>query len=456
MKISKALKLTTTIGVTIALPTAVIIASVASIEKSEKMTHSKEDITNLMEFSQNKKNVIIYFTDSLSGNGISTFLSQNPKISNKLKGFTMYDNTVSPNYTNLGVPAIVGGWDFTLDEQKYGMYKNVNGQKVVNLAHENMMSMMEKAGYTQSWHTMQYYGSGGTTFSIDPSDAMSYIGKKRDINVTRPSWVNKAYEKNYKSDTPPQFKHMSALKEINQHLNLVKTKKPVFKFIGNESSHTPFSYEENGKYYKGQGDGNSKNKSLKTTMDLFGGFIDKVKSFGQEVYDNTMIMFVTDHGSHENDRASYKYLSPEMKKLESDFLGVKGLFKEFGNTSIIRNNPTILFKPFGSNNKLKFNRKNLMSIYDVPQLILNEINKGKTNPLNYNLNKSHNKMYSSNPLSLTNRTLEVYNESYWYIEPGSTHTIPNVALRVHNNFYDFNNWEWTHFKAKKQWKKIIR
>ncbi|TCG10543.1 sulfatase-like hydrolase/transferase [Mycoplasma todarodis] len=411
-------------------------------------------VDSLTTLSKNKKNVVVYFSDSLPGNGISNLLKTHPKISEKLSGFTMYDNTVSSNYTNLGVPAILGGWDFTMDEQKYGFFKNEDGQEVVNLAHDRMMEMFQKAGYKQAWHSLQYYATGSSKYAVEPKKAMKRIGENRDITVTNPAWVNQTFEgEKYNANLRPQYRHMNSLKQINEYIRLKETGKPLFKFIGNESTHTPFAFEDKDGYHPGNANGSSRNKSMETVMDLFGKFVDKVKSFGKEIYDNTVILFVSDHGAHEGDKSAYKYLSPKMKKFEGDFLEVNGLFESFGSTSIIRNNPTILMKPFNETGKLKYNSKTLLSIYDIPQILLNEINKGKK-VLDFNVNKSKNKMYSKNPLALTSRTLEVYNETHWWIESGNKHTVPQIALRVHNNFYDFNNWEWSPFKENKVWKKI--
>ncbi|TCG11806.1 sulfatase-like hydrolase/transferase [Mycoplasma todarodis] len=410
-----------------------------------------KNINNLETISKNKKNVVVFFADSLVGNSVANYVNNNDAIKKDMQGFTAYDNIVSSNYTNLGVPAIVGGWDYTLNEQKYGKLKDVKSSEILNQAYDNMMGMMEKAGYAQQWHAMQYYNDPTGTWAVTPENAMSRIGKGRNITVTDSKGINKNFKK---PETDGPVADLTASVAIKDNIKAADTEKPMFKFIFSEATHLKFARLENNKAVEGDGTDIAKNKSMESTIGIFQELVSKIKSFGDEVYDNTMIVFVSDHGAaHDGaDKDAFKYSSDDMKKFVKDFDKYKDVKEAFGYYSIFRNNPSLMMKPFKSNGAFNLDHKTLLSIYDVPQLIKNELNENGSK-FDYDLNKSKNHMYNENPLKLTTRTLDVYNERSWAIDKkyGRDHTIPEIALQVKDSIFDINNWKWSPFIKEKNW-----
>ena len=64
--------------------------------------------------SRSGKNVIVFMLDMGMGEYIPYFFQEKPELKEKFSGFTYYANTISfGRYTNLGTPALFGGYEYT-------------------------------------------------------------------------------------------------------------------------------------------------------------------------------------------------------------------------------------------------------------------------------------------------------------------------------------------------------
>lgn len=67
-----------------------------------------------IELSKNGKNVIVLMMDRAYGGFLPYLLQEKPALQKQFAGFTYYPNTISyGNYTNVGAPALFGGYEYT-------------------------------------------------------------------------------------------------------------------------------------------------------------------------------------------------------------------------------------------------------------------------------------------------------------------------------------------------------
>ena len=98
------------------------------------------------ELSQTGKNVIVLMLDRAVGSHVPFLFNEKPELKEKFAGFTYYSNTISfGGKTNFGVPAMLGGYEYTPVE-----LNKRNEEKLVtkhNEALKVMPSIFAKNGY---------------------------------------------------------------------------------------------------------------------------------------------------------------------------------------------------------------------------------------------------------------------------------------------------------------------
>ena len=91
-------------------------SKIASVVFSHKTNEKalQEQNKNYIELSKTHKNVLILFVDRAIGAYIPLIFNEHPILKDQYKGFTYYPNTLSfAGYTLLGYPAILGGYEYT-------------------------------------------------------------------------------------------------------------------------------------------------------------------------------------------------------------------------------------------------------------------------------------------------------------------------------------------------------
>ncbi|MCL2719898.1 MAG: membrane protein insertase YidC [Treponema sp.] len=82
-----------------------------------KEEHIIEDILPIFSLSQNGKNVVIIMLDRAFSGFLPYIFNESPELYDHYSGFTYYPNTVSFNgYTGMGVPPVFGGYDYIPQE----------------------------------------------------------------------------------------------------------------------------------------------------------------------------------------------------------------------------------------------------------------------------------------------------------------------------------------------------
>lgn len=146
--------------------------------------------TNILNFSQNKKNVLLIISDTIQSDIFAQAIIKNPDFKNKLDGFVYYPNLLSvSSITYLSVPSILGGAYYHPIEiwkrikQNGGTYK----QEALNSL-KNLLVGAAKQGYQVS----VFAG-----YPADPIDVRQ-IGD-HNIEITDQSFEEYLYQKNMRN-----------------------------------------------------------------------------------------------------------------------------------------------------------------------------------------------------------------------------------------------------------------
>ncbi len=438
------------------------IASCGAKTEAEKTEPIRLD--KLTTISNNHKNILVFFNDEVTGDTAYEMLKKRKDIQKNLSEFTIYKNTVSAQYTNFGVPAIVGGWDYTLRNQDKGTLKNSSNWESIRAAYSNSINMLEKAGYSQQWHSMQYADKESDSNAHYEAVKVNLPNHKNFIS-TSVDEVNGFYDVPNGGNTF-QGDSTRAMWGIKENLKAKKTEKPMFKYFANEGTHVNFS-----KYDKKTNEvvtGITSDEATIYSLDYIGDVEQKIKAMGQNVWDNTMIIYVSDHGSARTKFGLTPNNSPEMDNLGNytsryDNKWIMDYRYDLDGVNFTRMNPTLMIKPFkngtGPSSPLKFDDQTLLSNRDIPTIIRNAI-RSYDNNFTYQVADKNGTDYFSfreNPLNQTkDRTINIYPVELDDWQPqydDKNHTNSGSQIRVKNYFYKKENWEYSDYNNTK-WVKM--
>lgn len=124
-------------------------------EKIRSYVSSEEGIC--VPLSKNGKNVVVIMLDRAISIYYPFIINENPKLKEQLAGFTFYPNTISYGpYTNLGSPALFGGYEYTPEEMN-----RRNTEKLADKHTEALKVMpvlFDEAGYNVTMLDPVYAG----------------------------------------------------------------------------------------------------------------------------------------------------------------------------------------------------------------------------------------------------------------------------------------------------------
>ncbi|NQZ28819.1 MAG: hypothetical protein HRT98_00305 [Mycoplasmatales bacterium] len=435
---------------------------------SKRSTLDLKDIKNRVEklttLSNNHKNILLFFNDEVTGDTAYEMLKKRKDIQENLLDFTIYKNTVSDQYTNFGIPAIVGGWDFTLRNQDIGTLKDKTNWESIKLAYTNSMSMLSKAGYSQQWHSMQYADKENDDDALDKNVKINFPNQK-DLTSTSTTELNKIYG-NYNTFESWTANALRSSLTFKEHLKSNKTKKPIFKFFGNEATHKNFAALD--KKTNQPIAGVKSDEAIIYSLKYISEIEKKIKSMGQDIWNNTMIIYVSDHGSARQPWGLTSNNSKEMHHMNNKNARMNNNWvihekENVKNVWTTRMNPSIMIKPFKDGTKksehLKFDDETFLSNRDIPTIIRNAIksyNKNFTYQV-ANKNGTDYPSFREDPLNqTTDRTINIYpvKENDWKPQYNKkNHSNLSTRIRVTNNIFKRENWEWSDYKNT-HWEKM--
>ena len=245
------------------------------------------------------KNFVIFVVDAVDSVLFEKVMNNNPQYQDTFKNFTYYPDTISPYlFTRDTIPFIISGiWNenktnfldyhdkafsesILLDNLNERNYKiniydsEIIGKSVFELNASNIKSnfyvnMIEFVKQEVKYILFKYLPYSLKQYS--KIETMNFNVCKMDINDGIFDWDDK---KNYDL--------------INQ--DIVKTDKKVFKFFHIEGGHVPFNYDENLNIVES----GTYEQKMTATLKIINSYINKLKS--ANVYDNSVIMIMADHG----------------------------------------------------------------------------------------------------------------------------------------------------------------
>jgi len=265
-------------------------------------------------FSKTEENILFILADGIQGRFIEQMMQENTDLREAYKGFTWYSNTVSvSNYTHTSVPVIMSGTRFYADslnaDTKHDIrYKITDAaNSFIEKVHANGYSMTSthmhysRADYNKIEHFLPEYSS-----KID-EQALKNNYKPKTFEV----WYNRLWE-NALLYCSPLFLKASVYNnsnwivqsdEIAQDLdkyNYLKllvnlsdasSEEPNFIYIHNHAGHNPWYILNNDATFEVDVHPYDNNLWI---MQEYARFFDWMKK--ENVYDNTKIIIVSDHG----------------------------------------------------------------------------------------------------------------------------------------------------------------
>lgn len=272
----------------------------------ENKSNMKATTANEFVMSTNK-NLIIFLLDAVDSHTFWKVLEDNPEYKKNFDDFTYYPNTLGAySFTSRSIPFILSGKWFEneepferyqtkalkdsplfgrLEEYQYSIgiydqYLNMN----MDVGLDRFENQVEIKQQTTSWKNFlyTYLGMGGVKFAPYNLKQLCYeiIDRRESLLL---SDENIDGNRNFAEKNTEFY---NSLREQGFQL----TDKNVFKFFHFEGAHVPYRYNkdlevvENATYEMG----------VEACITLMNTYLDSLKKMG--LYDNTSIVFLSDHG----------------------------------------------------------------------------------------------------------------------------------------------------------------
>lgn len=436
---------------TMIIISSINISNISSISNKAiaKKENSNDDLSILL--SKSGKNVVFIMLDKAISSFVPYIFKEDEELIDKYSGFTYYPNTISfGSATNTSTPSLYGGYEYTPEEinkrdKELLVDKHNEALKVLpvlfnDIEYDVTIWDPPYAGY--SWVPDLSIYNDYSNFNVAISE-----GKydETDLNILKrnlfmyslfrisPTLIaNRIY--NYGSylslekGTNNDFRRWFSIIENLDDLTVMTNKKGSFVQIQNSSTHYPTLLDENYKLSEDtiEYDNNVVTKESlggdklildnyeklsyyhinMATLKELGNWFDYLKT--ENLYDNTRIIIVSDHGANLFLDDSYDINGCDVK-----------IF-----------NPLLLVKDFNGN---KFSVDNsFMTLGDVTYLCINDI-----------INDTHNPFTGNEIISKEkeNETFHVFSCSVWdtNINNGNTFLDGNW-YSVRDNSLTMSNW----------------
>lgn len=294
-----------------------------------KKGNMKSTVHNEFVMSNNK-NFIIFLLDAVDSHSFWNVLESTPEYKKIFEDFTYYPNTLGAySFTSRAIPHILGGEWYEndipfeeyqrktlkesplfkrLEEENYsiGIYdQDLNMPLDVGIERfENQEEISQKV---TSWKEFleTYLCLGGVRYAPYKLKAYCYntIGLRDSLLLKDPA--GQEYFK---------WSNLDFYSQLLNHDLVAEQTDNAFKFIHLEGAHVPYQYDKNmNKIEGGTYDGN-----LEACITLMKTYLEALKNNG--LYDNTAIIFMSDHGYWED-----TYNPNKVKELrQNPLLMVKG------------------------------------------------------------------------------------------------------------------------------------
>ena len=440
---------------------------IVKLEKERELESGNKNKEKIFNFSRTKKNIFVVMLDRSMAGLMGPILEHNPELYEEMSGFTWYPNTVSFNgHTVLGVPGIWGGYEYTpleMNKRDNMLLKDKHNESLLMMPRLFLeqgyeVNVTDPTNANYSWipdlSIFKDYPEIDTDilagkYSEEWINKNVHVGKAKVNNNLKgilndyllnfsifrimPNFTRKGlydssrWLKPYNANLPVKFiKQYSVLDKLPE-LTGFDSDKNTFNSMGNETVHEEFILQVFDKEsFNSPKIDSSKVKlpfSDKHTLDHFYTQIGALKVFCKwfdylkenNVYDNTKIIIVADHGRDIFDPA----------------------FKDFSDNEKERNeytyyHPLLLVKDFNSKGDLKISNE-FMTNADVPTIATSHI-KDARNPFTGKLIKGKQKKDGVDIVTIHSWRQEKTRKYKFNITEKD-------IIRVKENLFDKNNWE---------------
>ncbi len=265
-------------------------------------------VTTASEFRMSSNsNFIILVLDSVEGTAFSKLLESDDKYAQMFKDFTYYDNTVGGYpYTKNSIPLILSGKWYENDIQfKEFVSDSFKASPFLNRLEDDFYEMgIYETGLPLNSSHMDRFNNlisskGRVTSYVDFAtwQVMMVGWKYAPFDLKRFCFICPVSFNDLKV-LPEEYTTWSSnnirfYKEI-QNGNVSITENNVFKFIHIEGAHPPMQYDENVEIIKN----GTYEQNVKASLTIADAYLNKLRE--AEVYDNSIIVIMADHGYNDN------------------------------------------------------------------------------------------------------------------------------------------------------------
>lgn len=336
------------------------IKNLSSNQTTLNNTDLMVDNSNEFNFSKNK-NVLIIVLDTFRSDIFEDITNSNPILQKKYKDFIFYQNTISefPN-TYASIPSILTGTSYT---------NQITTQEYLKKEFKNSLPTLLK----QNNFTVQIFPLNSDVLSSYPN-VWDNVSNKISLSMLIQS-VKKIYVLSLIRYSPmfakPFFVNLfyaehgissnNDILELYNNSITTNKKEPVFKFIHLSGVHPNFTVNE--KMSVGNFDFTFENYYNQAQANLIAvaQLLDNMKE--EEVYDNTLIIILGDHGiqSFTEEYSSFALDIEDRTYFLHDYLPHVGY-------------PLLLIKDFYHNQSQITNSNVPLTLSDIPKIVADSLN----------------------------------------------------------------------------------
>ncbi len=412
---------------------------------------SNEKRYNIFNFSKTGKNIFILFLDKAPGHTFSYALDLKPSLKKDFDGFVWYPNTISfgPN-TLFGLPAMIGGYEYT--PLQINERKNISLKDKVNESLKVLPAIFGEAGYNvvvtdPSYSNLSWIPDTSIYDSMENVKAYNITGIFRNRFNKENTERNKGFSKIFDHDIMMRFSIFRILppflrpllyydgnwlklvgsssynQSIKHYPNLLYLEDLCsindagnnFNIMMNEATHNPGPYDKNFELTakpveysdddikKFGSSGNVKYIYAYTAaLSAISGWFEWLKK--EEIYDNTKIIIVSDHGWSFNEKILDSWVQENY-------------------------NPLLLVKDFNSRGSI-VRSDQFMTNADVPAIAVKSLD----NPIN---------PYTGETIDSSPKDEEIFVASgHWAVKSQKEDSLViGTIFEVKNkNIFDSENW----------------
>lgn len=356
------------------------------IQKNFKTLTRKDtqtsDLEPIAHFSRTGKNVVVFMLDRSAGYLLYDAFNTYPKLYDQFSGFTFYPNTTSlGSWTVQGAPGLFGGYEYTPWSMNHR--RELPMQQKHNESLSVLPFMFEKEGFTcdvvdppyPNYDSAPYFGFYEGHPNVHPHTARAKyrsvwykqnnykelpiksahikrnmvrfsIFKMLPLFLRAPFHYHYWWEASDDMQTNSDFIDCYSVLDLLPELTDVSSDKNCFFMIDSEATHDvafcqapEYVPVENVTDY-----GNSRwakddsFHALVASLRVLGQWLDYLKQNG--VYDNTRIIFVSDHGSIE--RVPEKFPDEDHLQRSLEWFNALLMVKDFNQTGRIKEDNTFM------------------------------------------------------------------------------------------------------------------